>query len=493
MLFRTTSNYYLYSRNLNKILLLHPILYHIISYFDSSKTASHSLQKILKLKRLASFKVKDIKYYYQKYNFLNENGFIGNQNSYYYIPRRFTGDYIRNLLCNNKNVTFEVTDSCNLRCYYCGYGDIYNNYDKRNNKSLELKKAKMLLNYLKAFWNSDNNTSFNREITIYFYGGEPLLQFNFIKEIVKFVKDIKLKYNYFSFGITTNGILLDKYIDFLVDNNFYTLISLDGDKKNNKYRLFSDGSDSYDKVYENIKMVKKKYPKYFHKNVNFNAVLHKLNTYGNIYRYYKKNFNKKPYISELDPVGIKRSHKRQYLKIFKNKEISINKSKIKDEIDNIMFRKTPDGYKINHLLRFYSNDTFKTCKDLFVSRGEKKYAYPGTCIPLNFNLYLSVNGKIFPCEKVGSQHNLGYISNSMVTLDFSKIARKYNDLFEKFFEQCRICYNVQGCPNCVLLNEENKGAFKCKYFFNRTKFRKYLSKTVGYLEENPHIFQKFLR
>ena len=33
-------------------------------------------------------------------------------------------------LLNLKQITFEVTDACNLKCNYCGYGDMYFGYDK---------------------------------------------------------------------------------------------------------------------------------------------------------------------------------------------------------------------------------------------------------------------------------------------------------------------------------------------------------------------------
>ncbi len=34
-------------------------------------------------------------------------------------------------LINLKQITFEITDDCNLVCKYCGYGDLYYGYDKR--------------------------------------------------------------------------------------------------------------------------------------------------------------------------------------------------------------------------------------------------------------------------------------------------------------------------------------------------------------------------
>ena len=63
-----------------------------------------------------------------------------------------------------------------------------------------------------------------------FYGGEPLLAFSLIKNIVAFLKAKNKKYNKRStFSITTNGYLLnDEIIQFLNDSKFHIVISYDG-------------------------------------------------------------------------------------------------------------------------------------------------------------------------------------------------------------------------------------------------------------------------
>ena len=45
--------------------------------------------------------------------------------------RRITPQEIGNNLVNLRQLTFEVTDDCNLRCRYCGYGEMYSGYDER--------------------------------------------------------------------------------------------------------------------------------------------------------------------------------------------------------------------------------------------------------------------------------------------------------------------------------------------------------------------------
>lgn len=50
-------------------------------------------------------------------------------------------------LANLKQLVFEVTDACNLRCKYCAYADLYEGYDQRENLKLPFQKAKLIIDY----------------------------------------------------------------------------------------------------------------------------------------------------------------------------------------------------------------------------------------------------------------------------------------------------------------------------------------------------------
>lgn len=60
-------------------------------------------------------------------------------------------DVISNLV-NLSQLVFEVTDGCNLRCKYCGCGELYEGYDPRGRGSLSLKKACNIIDYLAKLW-----------------------------------------------------------------------------------------------------------------------------------------------------------------------------------------------------------------------------------------------------------------------------------------------------------------------------------------------------
>lgn len=197
-------------------------------------------------------------------------------NRYHLLDRcdlNFTADYSSQLLKENlanlRQLLIEVTDGCNLACKYCGYGDLYSNYDKRENKKQSFNNVKALIDYLYRYWNSPSNISYENKISIGFYGGEPLLNFELIKEIIDYVETLQLSSLKFVYNMTTNAVLLNKYMDFLVEHDFHLLLSLDGDKRNDSYRVTKNGSSSFDMVVSNILRLKEKYPDFFESNVSF--------------------------------------------------------------------------------------------------------------------------------------------------------------------------------------------------------------------------------
>ena len=120
-----------------------------------------------------------------------------------------TSEDIERSLSNSPQLTFEITDACNLKCEYCGYGKSYSDYDERKSTRLSPQRAKALLDYLSSLWKSELNVSYNQNVYISFYGGEPLMNVPFIKEIISYVEEFDYPSRSFTFNMTTNGILLD--------------------------------------------------------------------------------------------------------------------------------------------------------------------------------------------------------------------------------------------------------------------------------------------
>lgn len=60
---------------------------------------------------------------------------------------KISGFEIAKQIANVRHILFEVTDSCSLRCTYCGYGEFYEDHDQRLNTNLPTKSAKLFLDY----------------------------------------------------------------------------------------------------------------------------------------------------------------------------------------------------------------------------------------------------------------------------------------------------------------------------------------------------------
>ena len=67
------------------------------------------------------------------------------------VYREINAKDIEYNLIHLSNLVFEVTDACNLRCKYCGYADLYEGYDERENLKFPFIRAKRVIDYLYVF------------------------------------------------------------------------------------------------------------------------------------------------------------------------------------------------------------------------------------------------------------------------------------------------------------------------------------------------------
>ena len=84
-----------------------------------------------------------------------------------------------------------------------------------------------------------------------FFGGEPLMNFKVVKQIVEYARSQEEKHNKkFRFTMTTNGLLLtDDVIEYLNKEMYNVVLSLDGRKEiNDMLRVHADGSGCYDAI-----------------------------------------------------------------------------------------------------------------------------------------------------------------------------------------------------------------------------------------------------
>lgn len=141
-----------------------------------------------------------------------------------------------------KAMCLNIAHDCNLRCKYCfaSTGDF-----GKGRKLMSFETGKHAIDFLLE------NSGDRPNLELDFFGGEPLMNFDVVKQIVKYARSREAEYGKkFRFTITTNGLLLDDdKIDFINKEMSNVVLSIDGRKEVNDYmRLRVDGTGCYDKI-----------------------------------------------------------------------------------------------------------------------------------------------------------------------------------------------------------------------------------------------------
>ncbi len=141
-----------------------------------------------------------------------------------------------------KALCLHIAHDCNLACRYCfaGEGEYHG---ERALMSYEV--GKQALDFLVA--NSGNR----RNLEVDFFGGEPLLNFQVVKDLVAYGRSLeKERDKHFRFTLTTNGVLLnDDVMDFVNREMDNVVLSIDGrEAVHNRMRPFRNGGGSYDLI-----------------------------------------------------------------------------------------------------------------------------------------------------------------------------------------------------------------------------------------------------
>lgn len=393
----------------------------------------------------------------QQFLFFLNNSFLIDTNSH--KLSHLTSDGIKNDISNVNVITFETTQKCNLNCYYCTYGELYNNTENDHKRELSFHKAKGLIDYMLNIYDGRSNLSTSRFLTIGFYGGEPLLNFPFIESMVNYLNKVKTQSINIEYTMTTNALLLDKYMDFLVENNFMIMISLDGDREASMYRTPQNVSHLYDKIVFNIRELKRKHPEYFEKKVIFNTVLHNKNSLLDVLKFIKDNFGKIPKLSEISQASLLSTKRCIYENIKKDLVEEISKSKhLIDKKDYLILDPRVDSLKKK--ISILVSNNFSNLGELLDSIDSSMCIPTISCTPFSFKLFVSADSKIHLCEKIGYKYSLGYIDNKNIPqFDFNQLATNYNKYYNDIAQECLNCYNIYTCSTCLF-----ERSFKCKRF-----------------------------
>jgi len=333
-------------------------------------------------------------------------------------------------------ITLQVCQVCNLRCKYCAYAGNYEHQRIHSNKNMSLDVMKKSVDFVM------NRSHDVEEITIGFYGGEPLLEIENIKLCIAYIREAYSS-RAVRYTVTTNGTLFnDDILNFLRLNKFSVNISFDGPQElHDLNRVFSDGSGSYEKIMSNVRYIKEKYPDVF-ENVSFLTVvapgvdLACINEFFNASDVLSNNmvnqnlvnaFSSKKDIVYDDLYVITRNY--QYMKVLLS-ALGWYKNKT-----SILFKRSITDVEV-----FYKSLSQ-------IKMGEKSHP-SGPCLPGAMRPIVTVDGDIYPCERVNENASVMKIGNVDTGFDLDRVKAILN-VGKITEEECKVCWNFFHCNLCA--------------------------------------------
>ena len=392
-----------------------------------------------------------------------------------------------------KQVELEVTEKCNLRCKYCVYHDGQSAFRTFGQDDMSISTAQKAIDILAS--------SSSDEVNLSFYGGEPLIKFDLIKECIKYCKK-KLNNKIVHYNMATNCTLVTpavaEYLSTI--DNFYITVSIDGPIHiHNKNRVFTNGAGSFEKTLLGFKNLVTAYGNKAKTHLNINSVIadprHEVfdemqNFFDNLEWLPKGIVFTNSYIStgDIDEeyLGVDTPQERNELQKFE--QLHGDMDPLTNWSMNLL---ESNQYDIgdNPLISRDSMDKELACihKRLLVDKPIKSYSMNGCCVPGARRLYVTVNGDFKICEKMGPSPSIGNVNEG---ININNITKHYiKDFTNEAIKYCNECWAVNLCSLCYMKCFDENGIHisyrHSTCMSNRWILERYLVKYHELLENNP--------
>jgi uncharacterized protein len=433
--FRTLGGYYLFDVNTNAILPVKKETYIYLEY----QLAGNGKQ-LVEVPVLSCEEVQNAQEWIKN---VQDQGFLSSKRikkiQHYIDP------YLEGILDNYLgHIILQVTQSCNLRCKYCSFSGIYQNRSHSKLMMSEETAKKSIDFYI-------DHSSETPRLSFGFYGGEPFLNFDLIKRLALYIKQ-KVRGKKYSIFMTTNGTIInEEIVQFLVENDVNLFVSLDGPKEvHDRNRCFVSGGGSYDVVMKNIELAKKLAPEYVAKKIGFNAVFNSETPFCSLSRFFT-DFEaiKDPLIlaSQQNEYSLKEVEK----KVLKPEDLQHYDDLGYETYKNMLYRngrlERQDVSKI--VLNWEERDRLEMEENRKPAIEVPDYYHPsGPCIPGARRLFVTVNGDMYPCERVSETSAACKLGSHDTGIDLER-AKEFLNIGCLTEEECKNCWAGRFCSACI--------------------------------------------
>lgn len=338
--------------------------------------------------------------------------------------------------------TFVVcyTTKCNLRCSYCCYSGQYRNTRTHGMQSFDTNDIDPLMDFI-------DGISPSKPLHIMFYGGESLLDFEGVKNVVEKAEtrwSEKIR-----FSVSTNGTLLSRPIaEWAVAHSITLNVSVDGIQKyHDRYRKFVSNRGSFAYVHKNLTDIQSSHPTFFQEKVNLLMTVSDIRDLSGIALGWANDellMHKVPALVSIVAPN--------YLKGVPLENEASKKATLYALLH--LYEQNPE----NGVLDRFFEEMILLWSERQIFPLENTAVIP-TCIPQNHKLYIDIDGSVGLCEKTCDNLRMGNIHDGIDWDAANQIALKLYEVRQKRCGRCSILRLCDICPTSLDLNEREMDVF----------------------------------
>ncbi len=357
------------------------------------------------------------------------------------------------LLSQRTQIMLELTEECNMRCKYCIYHSGNGGYREFGKNGMDFNVAKLALDQFLL-------NSKKEELYVSFYGGEPLLRFDMIKQCTEYCINEYSDKN-IRFTMTTNATLVTRDIALYLASlpKVIVTVSLDGPEDvHDKNRVFQNNVGTFQKTMRGLKYLVEAFGDRVNESLIINSViaeydeatLVKIQDFFDSIEWLPKSvMHTSSYVDtpdeEVEYEGVNGPREKRIRKYVEASDMNYHPigtwgtRKFLKGNSNIM--------EIEDLARDgIIKDLISIHRRYRLDKPGNIYGMNGCCVPGARKIYVTVKGDYLVCEKMGPSPRIGNVYDG---IDIERIKEFYVERFRnEAVKYCKNCWAINLCNIC---------------------------------------------
>ena len=341
----------------------------------------------------------------------------------------YSADHVPNGDDPPEILVLELTQQCNFRCDYCIYSGAYHHERAHANRSMETSDIALICD---RFFSSEKTPAY-----VSFYGGEPLLRFDLIKELCERIDVLGKAPKY---SVTTNASMLkdDAILLYLIDRDFHLNLSFDG-LNHDLYRKNIVGEKTASVVLDVIERIADISRNNLLKNVTLSMTLAPPYSMLENAAYIMNH----PLLSQLRiSVNLVNEYDNDFMSQFNLRD---ERERLIADIDTLADVYIETTGPVPKFLASLFGQSAARIDSRDMTHQSQGYP-PGQCDVGKHRLFITAEGNVYMCERVGNYGRLGSLADSSFQLNAYK--RVISDISSFYERGCSDCYLARVCDMC---------------------------------------------